>query len=71
MEAEQRLNTVPHSLRSDSQDAQRMRQCVSVSSAVVAATDSKDTGRRSAVQVVQRVPDPVTDKVMDNLVVRR
>ena len=31
----------------------------------------KDPGRRSAVQVVQRVPDPVTDTVMDNLVVRR
>ena len=34
-------------------------------------TNIKDLGRRSAVQVVQRVPDPVTDRVMDSPIMRR
>ena len=38
MAAERWLNTVPQSLKSDSQDAQRMIWCVSVSSGVAAAT---------------------------------
>ena len=38
MVAEQWLNTVPQSLKSDSQDAQRMIWCVSISSGVASAT---------------------------------
>ena len=51
MVAEQWLNTVPQSLKSDSQDAQRMIWCLNLLRS--RSGDIRDPGRRSAVQVVQ------------------